>query len=47
LKTASTAVLLAGLGHQLKHIQTNADHAQVARDSAARVILELGERNEK
>ena len=46
LTSASTAVLLAGLGRQIKHIQTNAEHAPVARDIAASIIRELCSRNE-
>lgn len=46
LTSATVAVLLAGLGRQIKHIQTNAEHAPVARDIAARIIKELCDRHE-
>lgn len=46
LNSATTAVLLAGLGRQIKHIQTDADYAPTGRDVAARIIRELCSRNE-
>jgi len=45
LKGASTAVLLAGLGLQLKAVR-DGDHADTARDIAAQLIKELCERHE-
>jgi len=46
LTSATEAVLLAGLARQIKHIQTNAGHAPVARVIAARIIRELSDRHE-
>lgn len=46
LDSATEAVLLAGLGRQLKYIQTDLDHAPTARDVAARIIKELCSRHE-
>jgi hypothetical protein len=44
--TAKTAALLAGLARQIKLIDTDADHAPVARDVASQLIKELCERYE-
>lgn len=46
LGSATTAVLMAGLARQIKYIQTDPDHAPVARDVAATIIRELCSRNE-
>lgn len=45
LKGATTAVLLAGLARQLKAIG-EASHANVARDIAAQLIVEICDRHE-
>lgn len=45
LSTASTPILLAGLAHQIKAMG-DADHANTARDIAARIINELCDRYE-
>lgn len=46
LSNASTALLMAGLARQIGYIQTDPDHAPIARDVAARIIRELCLRNE-